>query len=247
MIEEQLRSQIEMMKSLPQLIAHRGFWQPEKAAQNSLQALQAAQNLAVYGSEFDVRMTADERLVIHHDATFKGRRIIDSDYASLCQRGEAFHKKFACLEHFLKQGKRAASVKLILEIKDLATKEQEEQSLRKVLEVTNSYQMEQQMEYISFSLFVCCRIKMLQPHAAVKYINGDLSPEQVADLGIDGINYHYSVFRKHPEWIAEAHQLGLSVGSWTVNKVHVFKSLAELEIDFVTTDYPDLFQQFGRS
>lgn len=56
--------------------------------------------------------------------------------------------------------------------------------------------MENQTQYISFSLFICKELKRLDPKAKVQYLKGDLSPKEIKDLGIDGIDYHYSVFEK---------------------------------------------------
>lgn len=51
-----------------QIIAHRGYWNTQpKTSENSIKALENAQRLKIYGSEFDVRMTKDGILVINHD------------------------------------------------------------------------------------------------------------------------------------------------------------------------------------
>ena len=55
----------------PRAIAHRGY-HTAGAPENSVAALAAAQALEIYGSEFDVWVTADGRIVINHDKTFPG-------------------------------------------------------------------------------------------------------------------------------------------------------------------------------
>ena len=52
-----------------QVIAHRGYWKAEGSAQNSLASLRKAAEAKVYGSEFDVQMTADGIVVVNHDNT----------------------------------------------------------------------------------------------------------------------------------------------------------------------------------
>ncbi|WP_302287918.1 glycerophosphodiester phosphodiesterase family protein [Alistipes communis] len=52
-------------------MAHRGY-HTAGAPENSVAALAAAQALEIYGSEFDVWVTADGRIVINHDKTFPG-------------------------------------------------------------------------------------------------------------------------------------------------------------------------------
>ena len=43
----------------PKVIAHRGYWRYAGAVQNSLSSLRASAKAGVYGSEFDVQITAD--------------------------------------------------------------------------------------------------------------------------------------------------------------------------------------------
>ena len=62
----------------PQVIAHRGYWQVEGSAQNSIRSLVTADSMGCYGSEFDVWMTADSVLVVNHDAEFRGVDIQNS-------------------------------------------------------------------------------------------------------------------------------------------------------------------------
>ena len=57
------------------VVAHRGYWDAEGSAQNSIRALVKADSIDCYGSEFDVWMTADGKLVVNHDASFKGLTI----------------------------------------------------------------------------------------------------------------------------------------------------------------------------
>lgn len=45
------------MAELPKVIAHRGYWKTPSSAQNSLRALELADSIGVYGSEFDVWLT----------------------------------------------------------------------------------------------------------------------------------------------------------------------------------------------
>ena len=73
-------------------------------------------------------------------------------------------------------------------------------------------------------------------------MEGNLSPQQIKAEGIDGIDYHYSVFEKNPTWISEAKKLGLSTNAWTVNDPKIFQKLSESGIDFVTTNVPDVFK-----
>ena len=53
------------------------------------------------------------------------------------------------------------------------------------------------------------------------------------------IDYHYNVIlNKHPEWVKEAHQQGMKVNVWTVNKEDMMKKLIDMKVDYITTDQP---------
>ena len=63
------------------------------------------------------------------------------------------------------------------------------------------------------------------------------------DLGAAGLDYHMGVIKKHPEWIKEAHDLGLKVNVWTVDKAEDMKWLIDQKVDFITTNEPTVAQE----
>ena len=54
-----------------QVIAHRGYWKTAGSAQNSITSLQKADSIHCYGSEFDVWLAKDNKLVVNHDPVNK--------------------------------------------------------------------------------------------------------------------------------------------------------------------------------
>ncbi len=230
-----------------QIIAHRGFWNTQpKTSENSIKALENAQNIKVYGSEFDIHMTKDGKLIINHDEHHGKMEISETDFCKLKKLKLSNGEKIPTLKKYLKQGKKDPSVKLIIEIKPAKSKDRENEIVTKVLKTVKDLDMENQSDYISFSLNICKEIKKQNPAAKVQYLEGNLSPEQIKSEGLDGIDYHYSVFEKHPDWISEAKKLGLTTNAWTVNDIEIFKKLSDSGIDFITTNTPDVFQQQNR-
>ena len=47
------------------------------------------------------------------------------------------------------------------------------------------------------------------------------------------------LIRKHPEWIKQAHDLGLEVNVWTVDKEEDMKYFLEQGVDYLTTNHPE--------
>lgn len=229
-----------LMKAQTQIIAHRGYFQAQPATtENSLKSLENAQKLKVYGSEFDVRMTKDGILVINHDEHHGKMDIAETTFKELEQLKLSNGENFPTLKDYLKQGKKDSSVKLIVEIKPAKTPEIEHEITQKTIKMIKDMKLESQTEFISFSLNICKEIKKLAPVFKVQYLNGELSPEQIKKEGLDGMDYHYSVFQKNPGWIAEAKGMGLITNAWTVNDTAVYDELKKQGIGFVTTNIPD--------
>ncbi|MBK1895484.1 glycerophosphodiester phosphodiesterase family protein [Chryseobacterium paridis] len=229
-----------VMKAQTQIIAHRGYWQTQPpTTENSLKSLENAQKLKIYGAEFDVRMTKDGVLVVNHDEHHEKMEISETDFKELEKAKLSNGENFPTLKDYLKQGKKDKSLKLIVEIKPAKTKELEDELVQKTIKEIKSMKLESQSEFISFSLNICKEIKKAEPKSKVQYLNGELSPEQIKSEGLDGMDYHYSVFDKNPTWISEAKVLGLITNSWTVNDVAVYEKLKGQGIGFITTNIPD--------
>ena len=65
------------------VIAHRGYWQTDNSAQNSITALYKAAEIGCYGAEFDVHMTADGKFIVFHDDEIDGLKISETSYDKL--------------------------------------------------------------------------------------------------------------------------------------------------------------------
>lgn len=225
------------------VIAHRGYWDTEGSAQNSLAALRAAQDIGVYGSEFDVNMTADNRLIVVHGP--RHGEIEDVREATLDQVRTyplANGEQVPTLEEYLALGKQCPDTKLILEIKSHATPERETFVVKEVLNTVKAAEMEEQVEYIAFSLHICKELARRAPRAKVAYLNGDRTPEELHDMRIDGIDYHFNKLAENPLWIKQAHFFAMTVNVWTVNKEENIRKVIADGVDFITTDKPETAQ-----
>ncbi|MDV7697839.1 glycerophosphodiester phosphodiesterase family protein [Chryseobacterium soli] len=229
-----------LMKAQTQIIAHRGYWQTQPpTTENSIKSLENAQKLKIYGSEFDVRMTKDGVLVINHDEHHGDMEISETNFKDLEKLKLSNGENFPTVKDYLKQGKKDPSLKLIVEVKPIKSQEKESEIVQKTIKMIKDMKLESQSEFISFSLHICKEIKRVEPKFKVQYLNGELSPAQIKSEGLDGLDYHYSIFEKNPTWIAEAKALGLITNSWTVNDLPVYEALKKQGIGFITTNIPD--------
>ena len=221
-----------------QIVAHRGYWNTEGSAQNTLTSLRKAAEAGVYGSECDVHITVDSVIVVNHDPKVNQLVIADSKYEDLMSQPLSNGECVPTLEQYLEELKKHPNIQLILEIKRQPLQCDEDRLTRKTMEMVNRMGLKKQVEYISFSAAACALVRQMDSKAVVYYVNGNLTPEEVKSLGYQGIDYNYKTLFKHPEWIKESHVLGLKVNGWTPDDDTIIKKLVDMNVDYITTDKP---------
>jgi glycerophosphoryl diester phosphodiesterase len=223
------------------VIAHRGAFKKNKLPENSIAALQQAIQLNCAGVEFDVHRTADDSLVINHDHTFFGKDIERSTYAELVTQLLPNGERLPTLRAYLTSGMQQRHTRLVLEIKPSnVSKERSVATAEKVVAMVQELNAEKWITYISFDFDVLLTIKKLVKDAPTQYLNGEKSPAQLKEAGIEGADYHYSVFKKNPDWIKEAKSLGIVLNAWTVNSIDDMDWLLNEGFDMITTNEPEL-------
>ena len=165
-----------------------------------------------------------------------GRRSIGGDPRA---QALATAETLPTLDEYLAQAKKNTATKLIIEIKNHPTPEQEARVVKNVLAAVKKYKLRKDVEYIGFSRYVCDQLVKNGPKGTkVAYLNGNLTPEQCKERGYTGIDYNIGVMKKHPEWIKQCHDLGLTVNVWTVNDTDNLKWCIDNGVDYITTDNP---------
>lgn len=228
----------------PKVIAHRGYWTAPNSAQNSLASFTKADSIGVFGSEMDVWLTADDKLIVNHDQIYKGTDI-DMEKSTLKKitsivlpNGE----NIPTLDAYLRLVASKPNTRLILEMKTLSDLKREDLSAEKIVKALRKYNLVERTDIISFSINACLTFKKLLPDSKIYYLNGDLSPKSIKGLGFAGIDYSMGALRKHPDWIKQAHELGLEVNVWTVDKEEDLQYFIDQGVDFITTNYPEKLQ-----
>ena len=228
----------------PKVIAHRGFWDAPGSAQNSLRALAKADSIGCWGSEFDVWMTADEKLVVNHDASFKGLPIETSQAADVTALTLSNGEHLPLLDDYLKAFAERPGIKVVCELKVHTDKRREAKAVKKVLKLMKRHKLTDRAVYITFSPEATREfVKHAPKGTEVYYLDGNWTPQQLKDEGCAGLDYSLAVMKKHPEWIEQCHSLGLKVNIWTVNRRDDLQWCIDHGADFITTNDPLLLQQ----
>lgn len=229
------------------ITAHRGYWNCAESgyAENSIASLKCAQDLGLWGSEFDVHITSDLVMVVHHDADIEGVRIWDHNYADFKDNRLKNGEKIPTLDEYLTQGEMTRKTVLVCELKPQIDKAHEDYMTDQCVKAVKEHGLysPKRVIFISFSKNICERLAALCPGFTVQYLEQDLSPDEVWARGINGVDYHYSVFTKHPDWIVQARNHKMSVNSWTVNKEKDIEKMIETGVDCITTNEPVLVRQ----
>ena len=225
------------------IVAHRGYWNCEEAgyAKNSIASLKCAQQAGVWGSEFDVRITSDNVVLVFHDSKIDGKRIEHHPYSEFKDHRLKNGELIPTLDQYLEQAKESPQTVLVFELKKLKSQDAEDRMLSISLQKLKEHGLlsPERVVFISFSKHICKSIASQLPDFTVQYLNGDLKPKAVLEEGINGIDYNLTI----QKWVKEAHRLGMSTNAWTANTENEITSMLKLKIGMITTDEPLLARQ----
>jgi len=232
---------VSIYKPANHIVAHRGAFKKNGFPENSIASLKEAIRLGCAGSEFDVRMSADDSLVINHDPTHNKLEIEKTNYAELIQHPLSNGEKLPTLREYLLAGvENNTHTDLVLEIKPSGLgAERAQKIVDRVVDLVKELKPPFRIVYISFDYNMCLHLLKRIPKAHVQYLNGDKTPDQLKEAGIRGMDYNFSVFKKHPEWITRAKELGIVLNVWTVNDLTMMQGFLDQGFELITTNEPE--------
>ena len=224
------------------IVAHRGFWNCEEAgyAKNSVAALRCAQEAGFWGAEFDVNMTSDGVLIVYHDSDVKGKKIEKHPYSEFADFEIKNGEKIPTIDQYLEQGKKYPETMLVYELKPHSCDEVEDRFIDLSIAKLEEHGLlnPERVMFISFSLHICEVLAQRLPDFTVQYLDSNRNPDELADLGINGVDYNQAVFKVHRKWYKKARKRDMSVNVWTVNNKKAMKKMLRLGVDMITTDNP---------
>ncbi len=111
------------------------------------------------------------------------------------------------------------------------------------MELVKEMKAEKWVDYITFDYEAGKLIHKLDSNAEIAYLSGDVSPAQAKKDGYTGLDYHFKKYKENPQWIPEAHKLGMSINGWTVNTIEDMKYMIGQNVEYITTNEPELLLQ----
>ncbi len=232
----------------PQIIANGGHHKAvSSGVKNTMSALKAAQKLKVYGSECDINLTKDGEVVVANSGSHPSRKakpradVQRSTLEKLLAIPYANGESISTLEDFLKRAAKKPATKLILELKNQATPQRETELVETVLAIVANAGMQNNVEYIASHPWICFELAKKAPKGSkIAYMEGKYDPLYIKGIGCSSIDCNFKVLKKKKGWIKQAHKLGLTINTWTVNKEEDIRWCIQNGVDCITTDEPVL-------
>lgn len=230
-------------------IAHRGA--SRIAPENTLAAFKEAIEIGVDAVELDLQGTADEQVVVIHDAsldrtTDQSGQIKETSLETIKQAdaGTWFDPKFAgesvptLAEALVSIADNAIA---LLEIKDVSI-------TKSVVRIVQNMDMVEQSVIISFHSSAIQTVRSLEPRLPTGYIIGskeNIEPiqlcQQLGLLGSSLLNVDHRLVTE--DFIYEIRRRGITLWCWTVDDIDRMRELQELGIQGITSNRPEYFSQ----
>jgi glycerophosphoryl diester phosphodiesterase len=194
----------------PLIIAHRGAARPETHPENTVAAFRRARAVASDWVELDVRRTADAQTAVHHDPHLADGRAIVS------LRRHEVPDDVPDPTHWLAHA---------------------------VVEATRTADPPVSVLVSSFNIDVIDHVRALAPSLPTALLTFGLD-DPVAVIALCVSRGHRAL---HPfdatvdeELVDTAHAAGLAVNVWTVDRPDRIAALAEMGVDGICTNVPDI-------
>lgn len=222
------------MTQQTQVFGHRGASDAATGVtENTVAAYLLARDLGADGVELDVRLGADDSLLLHHDpCASDGRAVAEMSLADRPAWMPTLAEALDVLDGSI----------VNIEIKNSPTEDAFDPDCRVadlVVDLLSERQWRDRVVISSFHLGTIDRVKRLAPgiRTGVLSLLTMTAPESIVratDGGHDAI--HPFVAFVTADLVAEAHDAGLDVNVWTVNHPEAIRDMVDLGVDGICTD-----------
>ena len=144
------------------------------------------------------------------------------------------------IDQYLEQGKKYPETMLVYELKPHSCSEVEDRFVEITYKKLEEHELmdPERVMFISFSLHMCEKIAKEHPEFTVQFLGSSKNPEELAKMGINGVDYNHMVFTLYKKWYRLARKNDMSVNAWTVNKDGDMRRMLKLGVNQLTTDNP---------
>jgi glycerophosphoryl diester phosphodiesterase len=227
------------MVARPLVLAHRGA--SRAAPENTIEAFAAARELGADGVELDVRRTADDVLVVHHDPDVRG-------FGSIAGHSfEALRAARPDVPTLLEVLAECRGLIVNVEIKCLPWEPDadgpEHRVVRAVATAVRAHAPDAIVSSFDLDAIDACRA--FAPELATAWLTTGQDPGNAAAVaaahGHPWLHPDRGVSLRDPDaGMRAAHDRGLRVDVWTVDDPDEIRVLAAAGVDAIVTNVPDI-------
>lgn len=217
-------------------IGHRGAkaYEPE----NTIRSFEKAIELGVDAVELDVRRTKDDIIVVIHDADvgkttdgegFVNELTLEEIKQFVTEKGDKIPTLEEALDFLNKK------VKILIELKETGFE-------KEVLSLIHENELEKDTIVVSFLEEALKKVRQLdnEIETGLIYVRHKNPIEAALELKA---SYLLSFYRfTHTSNVQKAHQKGLKVIVWTINKREEVSDYVKKGVDGIASDRPDIFE-----
>lgn len=234
-MSESAASEPLVARSRPRIVAHRGA--SADFPENTIEAFVGAEALGADGIELDVRRTADDVLVIHHDVHLADGRMV---------RGTASADLPPSVPTLAEALEATGDLWVNVEVKNHPSDpdfDAEHGISIAVAALIDAFDVRERVLVSSFDLDSVLRIRDADPTIPLGWLVwGQADPMQLLSRakarGMEAIHPHDLLV--DAAFVAEAHRIDVAVNVWTVDDVARIQSLAAMGVDAIITNVPDV-------
>jgi len=215
------------------VIAHRGASRAEP--ENTIPAFRRAVELGSDGIELDVRRTADDALVVHHDAALADGRVIRRTAST--ELPDHVPSLSAALD-------ACAGAFVNVEIKNDPSDpdfDPSEWVVHRTIVELATRGADPRWLVSSFRLATVDAVRRVAPNVRTAWLVVDIGPDEVAATAAAG---HMAIHPHHAgldaDLIRSAHAAGLAVNTWTCDDPDRMRHLIAWGVDGICTNLPDV-------
>lgn len=234
---------IKFNKKQVKMIAHRGLCGIE--CENTCAAFVAAGSKSYFGIETDTHVTADGHYVIFHDDTLERMAGIDKNIEEMTLSELEEIRLFdthdggqtrsdLCiprLDEYIRICRKFEKI-AVLELKNYI----EPKHCEGIARLISDLGYIENTIFISFSKENCIEMRRILPDAKIQFLTSTWEEDLLDWLNEYRLDLDIMHTRVTRELVERIHSIGLEINVWTVNHADRGEELAELGIDYITTN-----------
>ena len=223
----------------PLVFAHRG--DSAHAKENTIEAFSLARDAGADGIEFDVRLTSDNVMIVHHNDQVRGYGVLRR------RRFAELREELPWIPTVDEVLEVAGDMFLNAEIKNEpgeADHDPVHRTTRLIAEWAEQNDLTERLIVTSFNGETADQMRFTDRSIGTGWVfHAKDNPEDyfrlMADRGHAWLVVHKRALKRNgAAFVGAAHRYGMAVGVWTVNRSGALRSMNDYGVAFVVTDDP---------